>query len=333
MGKYDEPDNQIEGQLSLENYEEASDGLFAVSRVFARARKDMTLSEQKAFVYAISNMRFKEEAKSNIVRLDKKKLAKIVGVNSDSDHLSVDLNRSIGDMAKHSYIKIADNDHDFYDNGFVINRVTILKNMVRIKFDDEYLPLFTGLSRDYVTMWSHDIYQMTSERSVKFYEYLRRITDSRYPVNDVLIGVRRLKEMFDIPETGKGSYMREKGGFDRSKFEKRIIEPLCNDLKNCKMVNLVVQPDGAYYEKVKKGNRVDGYRFYWTYTAHPGVASAEEVKQIQERVDKNPEVLKVAKDIVKGEKRKNRTGAGNQFNNFEQNSYDFEQLEREILDN
>ena len=333
MGKYDEPDNQIEGQLSLENYEEASDGLFAVSRVFARARKDMTLSEQKAFVYAISNMRFKEEAKSNIVRLDKKKLAKIVGVNSDSDHLSVDLNRSIGDMAKHSYIKIADNDHDFYDNGFVINRVTILKNMVRIKFDDEYLPLFTGLSRDYVTMWSHDIYQMTSERSVKFYEYLRRITDSRYPVNDVLIGVRRLKEMFDIPETGKGSYMREKGGFDRSKFEKRIIEPLCNDLKNCKMVNLVVQPDGAYYEKVKKGNRVDGYRFYWTYTAHPGVASAEEVKQIQERVDKNPEVLKVAKDIVKGEKRKNRTGAGNQFNNFEQNSYDFDKLEREILDN
>ena len=99
------------------------------------------------------------------------------------------------------------------------------------------------------------------------------------------------------------------------------------------MVNLVVQPDGAYYEKVKKGNRVDGYRFYWTYTAHPGVASAEEVKQIQERVDKNPEVLKVAKDIVKGEKRKNRTGAGNQFNNFEQNSYDFDKLEREILDN
>lgn len=331
MGRYDEPDNQIEGQLSLENYEEASDGLFAVSRVFARARKDMTLSEQKAFVYAISNMKFKEEAKSNIVRLDKKKLAKIVGVNSDSDHLSVDLNRSIGDMAKHSYIKIADNDHDFYDNGFVINRVTILKNMVRIKFDDEYLSLFTGLSKDYVTMWSHDIYQMNSERSVKFYEYLRRITDSRYPVNDVLIGVRRLKEMFDIPETGKGSYMREKGGFDRSQFEKRIIDPLCNDLKNCKMVNLVVQPDGAYYEKVKKGSRVDGYRFYWTYTAHPGVASAEEVKQIQERVDKNPEVLKVAKDILKGEKKKKPEK--NPFNQFEQNEYDFDELEKEILNN
>ena len=50
-------------------------------------------------------------------------------------------------------------------------------------------------------------------------------------------------------------------------------------------------------------------------------------------MDKDPRVLKVAKDIIEGEKRKNRTGAGNQFNNFEQNSYDFDQLEREILDN
>ena len=99
------------------------------------------------------------------------------------------------------------------------------------------------------------------------------------------------------------------------------------------MINLVVQPDGNYYEKVKRGGRVDGYRFYWTFSAYPGVATAGEVAEIQERVDKDPRVLKVAKDIVEGEKRKNRTGAGNQFNNFEQNSYDFDQLEREILDN
>lgn len=331
MGKYDEPDNQIAGQLTLENYEEVSSGIFAVSRVFARARKDMTLSELKAFVCALSSLKFKEDAKSNIVRLDKKKLAKIVGINSDSDHLSVDLNRSIGDMAKHSYIKIADNDHDFYDNGFVINRVTILKNMVRIKFDDEYLSLFTGLSRDYVTMWSHDIYLMNSERSVKFYEYLRQITDARYPVNDVVVGVRKLKGLFGIPEAGKGSYMRSKGGFDRKSFERYVIDPLCEDLKKCKMITLVVQPDGTYYEKVKKGNRVDGYRFYWTYSAYPGVASAEEVKQIQERVDKNPAVLRVARDILKGEKKKKLEQ--NPFNNFEQNEYDFDALESEIVQN
>ena len=46
--------------------------------------------------------------------------------------------------------------------------------------------------------------------------------------------------------------------------------------------------------------------------------------------------MKVAKDIVKGEKkRKKRANAPDQnpFNQFEQNTYDFDELEREILGN
>ena len=125
--------------------------------------------------------------------------------------------------------------------------------------------------------------------------------------------------------------MREKGGFNRSEFEQKVIDPICEELKRCKMIQLIMQPDGKYYEKVKRGNRVEGYRFYWTFTSHPGVASAEEVKQIQERVDKNPEVLKVAKDILKGERRKKKEQ--NPFNDFEHNEYDFDELENEIVQN
>ena len=57
-------------------------------------------------------------------------------------------------------------------------------------------------------------------------------------------GIKALKEMFDIPKEGKGSYMRAKGGFDRSNFEKYVIDPLCDDLAKCKMIQLVIQPDG-----------------------------------------------------------------------------------------
>ena len=80
---------------------------------------------------------------------------------------------------------------------------------------------------------------------------------------------------------------------------------------------------------MKIGNRVDGYRFYWTFSAHPGVATANEVKQLQERVDKDPEVLKIAKDILKGERKKK--GKQNQFNQFSQNDYDWDALESELL--
>ena len=339
-------DGQVEGQMGFDDIFELPERLFAVSRIFARARKEMSLAEQKTFVYALSELKFTEEAKSNYVRLDKKTLANILGIHSDSNHLSVDLFDEIKDLPRHSYITIAEKDLDFYSSGFVVTNVTSFKNMVRIKFEEDYLSLFTGLSTNYITMWSSDIFKMTSRRSVQFYEYLRQITDTRDEVNHVGLRIKALKEMFDIPKEGKGSYMRDsdKGGFDRANYEKKVIEPLCEDLAKCKMISLVVQPDGKYYEKVKNGNRVQGYRFYWTFSARPSVATASEVKKIQERVDANPEVLKVAKDIVAGKERPKKrdkqgekdkpVGSKTRFASYDQRDYDtdeFAEFERKLL--
>ena len=336
MRSTDEFESQIDGQLSIDDAVNPNDRLFAVHRIFARARKDMSLAEQKAFVYALSSLKFKEEAKTNYVYMDKKALGRALGIESDPDHLSVNLYRALKDLPKHSYIDIALEDKDYYESGVIITRLAMFKNVVRIKFEPEYLKLFTGLSSNYITMWSSDIFTMTSNRTVRFYEELRQLTYNKNDINQHGWSTRKLKEMFNIPKDGKGSYMRQNGHFDRTSFERYVIDPLCDDLKNCKMSNLVMQPDGKYYEKVKNGTRVDGYRFYWTFTSHPGVATAAEVHELQERVDKDPELLKVAKDIVKGEKkRKKRANAPDQnpFNQFEQNTYDFDELEREILGN
>lgn len=328
----DNLDNQLEGQMTLEDLFSPPERLIAVSRIFARARQKMSLAEQKTFVYALSQLKFTEKPESNIVYLDKKILANIIGINSDSDHLSINLHRAIENLSSNSAIKFSRQDKGFYDDGSFITRVTLLKNRVRIKFEEEYLSLFTGLSSNYITLWSRDIFEMNSVRSVQFYELLRQETDTRNRVNSIGLGVKALKEMFNIPQDGKGSYMREKGGFNRSEFEKKVIDPLCEDLAHCRMINLIVQPDGKRYEKVKSRGRVDGYRFYWTFTAHPAVASAEEVAQIQSRIDEEPEVLKVAKDIVNGKKKKPKEEkSGNKFNNFHQREYDYATLERELL--
>ena len=310
--------------MTISDLFEPPERLFAVSRIFARARKEMSLAEQKAFVYALSELRFTEEAKTPFVRLDKKTLANIVGIHSDPDHLSVDLFDEIRDLPKHSFIEIREKDLDFFSSGFVVTNVTSFKNVVRIRFNDDYLPLFTNLSNNYITMWSLDVFKMTSKRSVQFYEFLRQVTDNRKKVNDIALGIKALKEMFDIP---KEAYMREKGGFDRSRFESRVILPLCADLQKCRMINLVIQPDGKPYEKVKQGNRVAGYRFFWTFTERPAVATASETAQIQERVDKNPQVLKVAKDLLAGEKKPSNH---KKKHGFEANDYDFELIEKLI---
>lgn len=322
-------DNQIEGQMTIADLYEPPERLFAVSRIFARARKEMSLAEQKTFVYALSEMKFTEKAESNYIRLDKKTLANILGIHSDPDHLSVDLFDNIKDMDVHSRIRIEEKDLDFYASGCIITSIVSFKNIVRIRFNEDFLPLFTNLSTNYITMWSMDIFRMTSKRSVQFYEYLRQVTDTREKVNNVGLGIKALKEMFEIPKDGKGSYMTSKGHFARTHFEKKVIDPLCADLAKCKMINLIMQPNGKYYEKIKRGNRVDGYRFYWTYTAYPAVAEAHEVKEIQDRVDKNPQVLKVAKDILAGEKKPKKKKNG--FNDFKQNDYDFDALEKALL--
>ena len=309
----DKFDNQIEGQMTIEDLYSPPDKLVAVSRVFASARKEMSLAEQKTFVFALTELKFTEEAKTNIVYMDKKALAKVIGINSDPDHLSINLRRAIEELPRHSFIEIANEDKDLYDSGTVITRVTIFRNRVRLKFEEEYLGFFTGLSKNYITLWSSDIFGMNSKRSVQFYEFLRQETDSRKKINSIGLGIKALKEMFGIPKEGKGSYVRDKGGFNRTEFERKVIDPICEDLRKTRMIQLVMQPDGKPYEKVRSGRRVDGYRFYWQYSSHPSVATAAEVTEIQERVDKDPQVLKVAKDIVDGEKKQKKKKQGTFF--------------------
>ena len=244
MGKYDKPDDQIDGQMTLEDIYKPPERLFAVSRIFARARKEMSLPEQKTFVYALSEMKFKEKAVTNVVKLDKKVLARIIGLKSDTDHLSGELYNSIKNLPKHSYIQIDEKDIDLQSSGFLVSSVTRFKNVVRLRLNEEYMGLFTGLSTEYITMWSADIFQMKSKRTVQFYEYLRQITDDREEINTVLLGVKAIKEMFSIPLNGDGSYIKSNGHFNRAEFEKKVVQSLCDDLKGCRMINLVVQPDG-----------------------------------------------------------------------------------------
>lgn len=314
-------------QFSLEEYfqGDVKPNLFAVSRIFAEARKQMTLSEHKTLCYALSQIRWKEKCPDTLY-LDKKELARVVGINSDIDHLSADLNRSIGEMPKHSFLRFSDKDKGMYLNGNFVRTVAMFKNVVRIRLEEEFLGLFGNLETNFLTMWSEDIFGMKTERAVLFYELLRDNSDTRLVQNTGTVSIRKFKELFGVPVAGKGSYLTKDGHFARTHFERKVIDPICEELTKTKMIQLILQPDGKYYEKVKRGGRIIAYKFFWTVSLHPAVATASEVRAIQERVDKNPEVLKVARDILQGGKKQK-----NQFNQFSQNQYDWDSLEEDLL--
>lgn len=333
MGQYDSFDTtEIEGQMTIEDVLDPPERMVAVSQIFARARKQMSLAEQKAFVLALSQIEWTKapNEQSNVVFIDKKKLQAALGYKSDYTDISENMWREIKDLAPHSHIEIADRDKDIYESGMVITRISRRNSWdyYRVKFEEDYFPLFTGLGKNYITLWSIDIFRMNSKRAVQFYELLRTMSYSKYEVSPNTytygFGVKFLKDLFEIPMTGKGSYMREKSGFNRSEFEKKVLDPICADLIQTKMIQLVMQPDGKPYEKVHRGKRVAGYQITWTISHRPKVADAHEVKEIQERVDKNPQVLKVAKDILNGEKKPKKSTTPNGFDNFEKSHDNFD---------
>lgn len=337
MGRHDDFDDELAGQMTIEDLFSPPEQMVAVSNIFARARKQMSLAEQKTFVLALTQLKYlvTPTEQSNVVHLNKKVLGNVLGLKSDSTDISGNIWREIKCLPQHSYIEIEDKDKGLYTSGSVIATVTRRSNWdyYRVKFEEDYFPLFTGLGEKYISMWSSDIFGMENIRSVQFYELLRQRSYDMYEeksgVYSFGFGIKTFKEMFDIPKEGKGSYMREKDGFDRANFEKRVIEPLCRDMAKCRMIQLVMQENGKYYEKVKEGNRVKGYRFYWTISMYPAVATASEVKGLQERVDGNPSVLKVAKDIVKGEKKPKAKEKPNKFINLEQREIDYDKLVNE----
>lgn len=330
-------DYECNGQMSFGDYlpEQVNDtNLIAVSKIFARAIKQMSLSEWKTFVFALTKIKFTEK-NGNIIYLDKQQLADLVGIKSDTDHLSQDLNRSIGKLPKNSFIQICDKDRDIFESGVFVTRVTMLKNRVKIKFEEDYMPLFEELNKSekgYITMWADDLFQMTSDRSILLYEDMRLHSDTRV-TNSKIYTTKDLKELFGIPKEGAGSYMRSKGGFNRSEFEKKVLGPVCDDLLKCKMVGLQINSDGSMWEKVKRHGYVVGYRFSWTISNHPAVATGSEKQKLMEDIDKDPKVLKIAKDTANG-KNKTKNNTKNSFNSYkEQNKYDTKMIEKMLLQN
>lgn len=246
--------------------EELKPSLFSISRIFVEAHKQMTIAEYKTFALALSQIDWTKPCPDTLY-IDKKKLAKAVGINSDANHLSQDLKRSIGQLPRHSYIEFDEIGKEFYVSGNFVRTIIMQRNLVRIRLENDFLGLFGNLdgkskASQYIKMWSGDIFELKSERAVILYEYLRDQSDSRCALNCKDISTRKLKELFDIPKDGPGSYMR-KNGFDRSNFEKYVLDPICAELSKTRMVKLAILPNGKYYEKLKKGMRVVAYEFKW----------------------------------------------------------------------
>ena len=320
-------DYQVEGQYSLFDFmpDERSFGMIAVSKVFARAIKQMNLTEWKAFIYALTHIRWTEENK-HIVYVSKYELADVLGIECEQKNITPHLRRAIGKLHKHSEIEFSDEDTQNWESGVFLTGEGVRGDFAYIKFNPDYMKLFEELkSGDYITMWADDLFKMTSERSILFYESLRNHSDTR-KTNIRRYSVKDLKTLFGMDEK---AYVRKNGQFDRMAFEKYVIDPLCEDIRKSNMINLHLSETntGKYYTKIKLGGRVRAYEFAWEISNRPAVLTGSEKAELREDIDKDPKALKILKDIEEGKKKPKKNG----FHNYQEAGYDIAEIERQLL--
>ena len=330
---------EVDGQMTIDEwlYAEPPAEVIGVSKVFARAKKKMSLAEFKTFIYCLCHVRWKEETMPEAVCLDKRTLSKIIDVSDDPAHLSRNLKMNIGDIVEHSVVVFSAKDRVKWKKGAMVTDIALDESgIVRVWLNQNYKGLFCGLDKDFILIWSNDVFQMHAERSILLYEFLRLHCDTRV-TNVRIFSVDQLREIFDIPSTGAGSYMRKDGRFDRHAFETKVLDPVCKDILECQMVQLVKENgEDKPYRRIKRGRKLLGYEFVWEVSNRPRIADAHTTQETRHLIEKNPKVMKIAVDAAAGIKHasaSSRPRSQNQFTDMEERSDygNMDVLEAELL--
>ena len=303
--------------------EDIPEEMVGMSKVFARAKKRMSLNEFKTFIYCLCQIHWTDPEMPKTVCLDKITLARILKMSVDPVNLARNLRLKIGDLVDHSIITFESKDSKKWQKGALITRVAINEDrVVIIDFNPAYAQLFCNLKKDFILLWSKDVFGMESDRSITIYEFLRLNCDTRV-TNSRVFTIDQIRELLDIPMSGTGSYMRKDGRFDRHAFETKVLDLICEDLERCEMLKLVPQEDKngdmQLYKRIKQGRKLIGYEFVWNVTDYPRISDAHEAQETKQMIEKDPSVLKIARDIKRGKKKKTKE---NTFNQFEKKEYD-----------
>lgn len=310
-------------------------GLVAISNTLARAKDGMTMQERKLMCIFLSKIEWKNLSKNLQICVDKHEIMELLGSKMDTTDQSTYLRKLAQNMVHHSELHFDSTDKDEWEDMPLFTRRKSTKNKLMIEIYQGAVDLIMGLNCEYITLFLSDILNFDSNidgnRAYKLYEYLRLHSDTRR-MNSRIISTKGFKQLFDIPKDGKNSYMRKDGTFDRSNFEKKVVEPVLAMVGKCNHVvlhNYGKDKNGKviYFRKVKEHNIVKGYELTYSINKYPRAIKRETLIDVQAK----PDVLKVAQDIMENNKKKASEPKKNKFNDFGQHDYDYDELERELL--
>lgn len=263
---YDENFSVVSRPEDLKNSLENQ--LVAMGKALMRAKKNLTETEYKLLIICLTKINWSKDEKINELELDKKEISDVLHMPQDKN-LSVNLRRIFTNMMKNSMISFTRSD-DEYEDGMLVKSIRSTRGSMLVKLNEDYIPLLSNLlkDRDFVTIWSNDIYSFNSKFAYLLFEELRLHCNTQQ-TNWRTYSTKELKELFGIPKTGKGSYMRseESGGFNRNMFEKQVLDVAIDEINEGQMIKILPIlgskeiKKGKCYEKIKKNGYIVGYQF------------------------------------------------------------------------
>lgn len=314
----------------------STDRLFAISKAFARSKDGMTITEKKLCCIYLSKLEWKNLNNEREIWVDKSEIMEALGSKIDTTDQSTYLRKLSQNMVHHSEMHFQGADRNEWEDVPIFTNRRSTKGKLMIKLNEDAMPHLENLSCDYITLFLKDILNFPNtvegQRAYKLYEYLRTNSDTRRKECSTILSTKKIKELFDIPFKGEGSYIRKDGSLDRKNFEKRVIEPVLNILAECSHVVLFdygrnQKNERVLYEKIKKNGMVEGYEI--TYCINMTCKKIKPKTIIEMR--NNPHIEKIAQDILNGNNKK--PAKNTKKGGFTNREYDFSALEQQLIEN
>lgn len=231
--------------------------IIAMSNTLAEKSTRFNAAQQRLFYISLAALKRGINA-NNEVEIDKEELFEYLHITNSHRH--ADLRKSVVKLMQSSFVQFG-TDEEFCD-GFLIVRARTTRKKVYIGFDAYFLPLIQELADNYVRLLDDDVISFNSKFSMMLYQNL--LKDKWMLTSPDFYGIpystKKLKAIFGLSKDDYMSTKKGKPSFNRTLFERRTIDIAVEEIneKSKCIVNL-------RYEKIKKGNRIMAYDFYFDY--------------------------------------------------------------------
>lgn len=240
---------------------------FALVHLVTSGYVEWSSLQRKLFAVVLGEIDWTKSGNSNIIEITAEEIAEKIDwdLGNNIRKIKEMLNDNLHAMARTSYISIDDPYTGEKITRNLIVGVRTNSTGATVEIDSKFLPHFENLyklsaneKKSFITFMQPDLLSFDSSFSYPLFMRLRSCGKSGGAINEYSMTTRQLKELFGL---GEEAYVRKDGHFDRTNFEKFVINPAIVDINKSETITILPWEDGKLFAKEKVRGKVVGYKF------------------------------------------------------------------------